>query len=237
MKIQSFNKSKLLEFESVLVSDDCIISNCEIEKDTIINGGCKLTNCEIGKNCVIENGCYLENCEIEDNAVIQHNCVLKNVKIGDNATLISSNVVNSDIGSACSVGPYARIRDNAKIGSNVRIGNFVEVKNSEIGDDTKVAHLTYIGDAVIGKKCNIGCGVVFVNYNGKIKQQTIVKDNSFIGCNCNLIAPVVIEKNTYICAGTTITNNVDEFDFVIGRNKQENKKDLAKKYLKEIVND
>ena len=109
-----------------------------------------------------------------------------------------------------------------------------EIKNAVIGKGSKVNHLAYVGDAEIGENCNIGCGAIFVNYNGKIKQKSIVKDNCFIGSNCNIIAPVVIEDNSYICAGTTVTKDVKNGDFVIGRVRQEVKENLAKKYLKEF---
>ena len=233
----SFNKTKIIKQNNFNIDDSCLLDDCNIDDNCSIKNNCYLKNCIIGKNCVIENGCYLEDCKIDSNVIVKHNCLLKNAKIDNNTTILSSNISDSVIGKETLIGPYARIRENANIGNFVKIGNFVEIKNSSINDETKISHLAYVGDAIVGKKCNIGCGVVFVNYNGKIKQKTIVKDNSFIGCNCNLIAPVTIEQNTYVCAGTTVTSNVEEFDFVIGRNKQENKKGLAKKYLKEIVND
>lgn len=237
MKKCSFNKIKTVRVNNFSVDSSCSINDCKIDSNSIIKTHCYLKNSIIGKNCVIENGCYLEDCEIQDNVIIKHNCAIKNTLIKNNGIILSSNISDSVIGKETLIGPFARIRENTSVGSFVKIGNFVEIKNSSVGDETKISHLAYVGDAIVGEKCNIGCGVVFVNYNGKIKQKTIVKNNSFIGCNCNLIAPVTIEKNTYICAGTTVTSNVEEFDFVIGRNKQENKKGLAKKYLKEIVND
>jgi bifunctional UDP-N-acetylglucosamine pyrophosphorylase/glucosamine-1-phosphate N-acetyltransferase len=112
------------------------------------------------------------------------------------------------------------------------IGNFVEVKNATVGENTKACHLAYIGDATIGKNCNIGCGAIFVNYNGKIKNKTFVGDNCFIGSNCNIIAPVNIESNSFITAGTTITEDVKSGDFVIGRVRQQVKPNRAYKYLK-----
>ena len=120
------------------------------------------------------------------------------------------------------------------LGKKVKVGNFVEIKNANVGDGTKVSHLAYVGDADVGENCNIGCGAIFVNYNGKSKSRTKVGNNSFIGSNCNIIAPVNIEKNTYVCAGTTITENVNEDDFVIGRVRQVVKENRAHEYLKEI---
>jgi len=98
----------------------------------------------------------------------------------------------------------------------------VEVKNSNIGDETKISHLTYVGDGDVGNKVNIGCGVVFVNYNGKEKNRTVVMDDCFIGCNVNLIAPVTVEKNAYIAAGSTITKDVPEKSLGVARAKQSN---------------
>jgi bifunctional UDP-N-acetylglucosamine pyrophosphorylase/glucosamine-1-phosphate N-acetyltransferase len=116
----------------------------------------------------------------------------------------------------------------------VKIGNFVEVKNARVGDGTAVSHLAYVGDCDIGAGCNIGCGAIFVNYDGKTKHRTTVEDNCFIGSNCNIIAPVHIAKNSYICAGTTVTKDTQNLDFVIGRVEPTVKSGRAKGYLKEV---
>lgn len=214
-----------------------------IKLQNIIGDGCKihkscsLQNCKIGNNVQILNSCKLINCQIKDNVVIDTNSYLINSVIEENTKIMSSVIENSIVGKMCNVGPFSHIRENSTIKNDCRVGNFVEIKNSTIGNETKIAHLAYVGDATVGEKCNIGCGVVFVNYNGKIKQKTIVKNNCFIGCNCNLIAPVVIESNSYICAGTTVTEDVNSLDFVIGRVKQQVKPNLAKRYLKEVVDD
>ena len=146
----------------------------------------------------------------------------------------SSFIEKSQIENNVVVGPFAHLRPDSIIKSNAKIGNFVEIKNSIIGAGSKVSHLAYVGDAEIGKNCNIGCGVIFVNYNGKCKQKTIVGDGCFVGSNCNVIAPVVIAKNTYICAGTTLTKNTNAGDFVVGRAREIIKQDRAKDYLKEM---
>ena len=114
----------------------------------------------------------------------------------------------------------------------IKIDNLAD--RVKIGEGTKVSHLAYVGDAELGRGCNIGCGAIFVNYNGKTKSRTVVGDNSFIGSNCNVIAPVNIAKNSYICAGTTVSEDVAEGDFVIGRVRQQTKSGGAYKYLKEI---
>ena len=131
-----------------------------------------------------------------------------------------------------SVGPFARLRPDADVRDNAKIGNFVEIKNAIIGENTKVSHLAYVGDAEVGKNCNIGCGAIFVNYNGRTKSRTVVGDNCFIGSNCNIIAPVAIASDSYICAGTTVTEDINADDFVIGRVRQEVKPCRAHKYLK-----
>ena len=118
---------------------------------------------------------------------------------------------------------FSHLREGSVIADGVRIGNFVETKNANIGTGTKVAHLTYVGDATIGKNVNVGCGTVFCNYNGKIKQQTYVGNNVFIGSNVNLVAPLVVEDNAFIAAGSTITNNVPNSALAIARARQTNK--------------
>ncbi len=173
----------------------------------------------IDENCTFEDNVTLEGC---NNLISSH--IKKNVKI------IFSNISNSIIDKDTSIGPYSHIRNNSYIGQNVRIGNFVEIKNSMIGNRTKVSHLTYLGDCKIGNDCNIGCGVVSVNYDGKNKFKTIIGDKSFIGCNVNLIAPITIEDHSYIAAGSTITNSISKGSFAIARSQQITKKNYAYKY-------
>ena len=195
----------------------------------------------IGDGVVIgENVTIYENNRIDGKTVIGDNCVLLpnnyvvDAVLGKNVTLHCSVVESAEVGDGTAVGPYARLRPKAKIGANAKIGNFVEIKNAVVGDGTKVSHLAYVGDCEIGKGCNVGCGVIFVNYDGKTKSRSVVGDNCFIGSNCNVIAPVTIAKNSYVCAGTTVTADVAEGGFVIGRVRQEIKDGRAKDFLKEI---
>ncbi len=162
--------------------------------------------CKIGDNVVIYGDCYLQDCEIENGTTVR-SCYVISSKIGRNST----------------IGPYAHIRENSVIGDNVRVGNFVEIKKSFIGDGTKIAHLTYIGDCTVGKNCNFGCGSVICNYDGKQKHQTEIGNNVFIGSNVNLIAPIKIDDNSFIAAGSTVTKNVQKDTFVIARAKQQEK--------------
>lgn len=182
---------------------------------------------------IYENVFIIGKCEIGENTIIYPNTTIINSNIGDNCVITSSHIENSVIKNNVTIGPFAHLRPNCVIENNCKIGNFVEIKNSVLHEGTKASHLAYIGDAEIGKNCNIGCGVIFANYNGKTKNKTVVGDNCFIGSNSNLIAPLKIASNTYICAGTTQTINTEEFDFVIGRSRETIKKGLAKKYLGE----
>jgi bifunctional UDP-N-acetylglucosamine pyrophosphorylase/glucosamine-1-phosphate N-acetyltransferase len=152
-------------------------------------------------------------------------------KIGKNCKIHSSIIEQSNIKNNVSIGPFSRLRPNCEIGEGCKIGNFVEIKNSKLGNSTKVSHLAYVGDSEIGNDCNIGCGVIFANYNGKIKNKIKVGNHVFVGSNSNLIAPVTISDNSYICAGTTVTKDVEADDFVIGRVRQENKPNRANKYF------
>lgn len=189
----------------------------QIERDTIIYPG----NVIEGKS-IIKEGCILyPNSRISDSI------------ISENVTIQSSVILQSKIGSNTTVGPFAYIRPESNIGNHVRVGDFVEIKKSTIGNDTKVSHLTYIGDAQVGSNCNFGCGTVVVNYNGRDKHKTIIGDNSFIGCNTNLVSPVEVDDNTYIAAGSTITEKVPEGSLAIARARQVIKKGwVSKKNLK-----
>lgn len=183
-----------------------------VSKDSVLKGIVK-----IGKNCTIER-CVIENCIIKDNTKIQ-----------------DSTLIESTIGSGCVIGPYARIRPNCKIASNVKIGNFVELKNALIGSRTKIPHLSYVGDCEIGEDVNIGCGVIFCNYDGKEKNKSYVGNRVFIGSNSNIIAPVVIENDSFISAGTTLTHDVLKKQLCIGRNKNETWTYSANPYLRNFM--
>lgn len=178
---------------------------------------------EIGQDTIIYPGNVLEgNTVIGKGCILYPNSRINNSIIGEGVDIQSSVILESEIGNNTTVGPFAYIRPESIIGNNVRIGDFVEIKKSTIGNNTKVSHLTYVGDAEVGEGCNFGCGTVTVNYDGKNKNKTIIGNNSFIGCNTNLISPVKIEDNTYIAAGSTITNNVKSGELAVARAKQRN---------------
>ncbi|MDU4884059.1 bifunctional UDP-N-acetylglucosamine diphosphorylase/glucosamine-1-phosphate N-acetyltransferase GlmU [uncultured Clostridium sp.] len=178
---------------------------------------------EIGQDTIIYPGNVIEgNTVIGKNCMLYPNSRINNSIIGEDVEIQSSVILESEVGNNTTVGPFAYIRPQSIIGKNVRIGDFVEIKKSTIGNNTKVSHLTYVGDAEVGEGCNFGCGTVTVNYDGKNKNKTIIGNNSFIGCNTNLISPVTVEDNTYIAAGSTITNNVKSGELAVARAKQRN---------------
>ncbi|MBQ7879539.1 MAG: hypothetical protein IJ317_02705 [Clostridia bacterium] len=191
-------------------------------------------NVTIGKNVTIyENNRVEGNTTLGDGCVLLPNNYIKDCKIGDNVTVHQSVLEDSEVGDGVQIGPFARLRPRSVIKKGAKIGNFVEIKNATVGENTKVSHLAYVGDAVLGDGCNVGCGAIFVNYNGRTKSRTVVGDNCFIGSNCNVVAPVTIADNCYICAGTTVTDDIPQDGFVIGRSRQEIKPDRAHNYLKE----
>ena len=178
---------------------------------------------EIGKDTIIYPGNVIEgNTKIGEGVMIYPNSRISNSIIDNNGEIQSSVIIDSKIGERTTVGPFAYIRPESIIGNDARIGDFVEIKKSTIGNNTKVSHLTYIGDAKVGEHCNFGCGTVVVNYDGKKKNTTIIGNNSFIGCNTNLVSPVTVEDNTYIAAGSTIVNDVKEGELAVARAKQRN---------------
>jgi bifunctional UDP-N-acetylglucosamine pyrophosphorylase/glucosamine-1-phosphate N-acetyltransferase len=185
---------------------------------------------EIGMDTVIFPSTFIEGkTKIGEDCVIGPGSRIVSSQIADGVEVKNSIVLESSIDNETKVGPFAYIRPGSRIGKNVKIGDFVEVKKSIIGDKTKISHLTYVGDAEIGKGVNLGCGVVVVNYDGKKKNKTIVGDNSFVGCNVNLISPVEVKNNAYIAAGSTITDSVPENALAIARNRQVIKEDWVVK--------
>lgn len=197
--------------------------SCFIDKDVII-----------GDNVIIyENNHIHGNTQIDDNTVLLPGNYIINSSIGKDCQIHNSVIEESIIEDNVKIGPYAHLRPKCIIKSNCKIGNFVEIKNSLISEGCKISHLAYVGDATLGENCNVGCGVIFANYDGKNKSKTIVGRHVFIGSNSNLIAPLTLGDDTYICAGTTVTKNTLKNDFVIGRARQENKQNRATKYWNE----
>lgn len=178
----------------------------------------------IGRDTIIYPGAVLEG-----ETVIGEDCVIRGATrivdsiIGDKVSIESTLIEKSRVGNGCKIGPYAHLRPDSDLGQNVKIGNFVEIKKATMGDDSKASHLSYVGDAQVGSGVNIGCGVVFVNYDGERKFKSTIGDNAFIGSNSNLIAPVKVDDWGYVAAGSTITDNVGEGELSIARARQVNK--------------
>ena len=185
----------------------------------------------VGKDCEIDINVILDgNITLGNNVSIGPNTILKDVDIGDNTSIEAfSHLVSSKVGKDCSIGPYARLREGSHIEDAARIGNFVETKKTKIGKDSKANHFAYLGDAEIGAESNIGAGTITCNYDGKDKHQTKIGDNSFIGTNSSLVAPVTIGSNAYVAAGSVITKDVPDNALGVGRSKQDNKENWSKK--------
>ena len=184
---------------------------------------------KICEDTVIYPGVVIEGAsEIGAGVTLYPGSRIKDSKIADGATVQNSVILESAVGENSQIGPYAYLRPGSNIGSECRIGDFVEVKNSNLGDGTKVSHLTYVGDGDVGADCNIGCGVVFVNYDGQNKNRITVGDGCFIGCNTNLISPVEVGHGAYIAAGATVTQDVPDNALCIARAREVIKAGRAK---------
>lgn len=169
---------------------------------------------------------------IKEDAQIGPHSEIKNCYIGKETVIKQSVARDSKIGNRVAVGPYAHIRPEAAISDDAKIGNFVELKKAQIGEKSKVPHLSYIGDADIGSHVNVGCGTITVNYDGKDKYLTTIEDDAFIGCNSNLVAPVTIGEGSFVAAGSTITKDVPKDSLSIARERQTNKDGYAKRLRK-----
>ena len=210
LTLQKVAQAKVLERHLdngvMITSDDGLVIGPDvvIGRGTVIHAGSRLTgDTRVGEDCLLGPAAVVEDS-----------------LLGDGVTVVSSQIEKSVVGAHTRIGPYAHIRPDCVIAEKVKIGNFVEVKNSTVGASTSIAHLTYVGDADVGARCNFGCGVVTTNYNGKRKYRTTVGDNVFIGCNVNLVAPVCLEDGAYIAAGSTITDNVPKSALAIARARQ-----------------
>lgn len=203
-----------------------------MRKGALIEEGAEVSfTSEIGEGAIIGKGARILGASvIEKNAEISGDSCVEDSIVGENTVVISSRIIKSEIGADCRVGPNAFLRPGSKVGDGCRIGNFVELKNALIGNQTKIAHLAYVGDAEVGDRVNIGCGAVFVNYDGSRKQKSVVGNDCFIGSNCNLIAPVTLHDHSFVAAGTTLTKDLAENDFCIGRVRETVKPNQGRKY-------
>lgn len=195
------SEATYIDLDVQIGQDSVILPNTSLHAGTIIGGGCT-----IGPDVTVRSS-----------------------SIGAGVTIRNAVIEESTIGNNTSVGPFAYLRPGTVIGDNVKIGDFVEIKKSQIGDGSKIPHLSYVGDAIVGSNTNIGCGVITANYDGKNKHVTEIGDGVFVGSNSNLVAPVKIEKGAYIAAGSTITKNVPSDSLAIARSKQTVKTEWRKK--------
>lgn len=186
----------------------------------------------IDKNTIVYPNVVIEGkCLIGKNNTITSGSHLVNVIMSDGNNVINSRIVDSNIHCDTVIGPNANIRNNSEINDRVVIGNYVEIKNSKIGEDTRIKHLAYIGDATVGKDVNIGCGAITINYDGTRKYATVIKDHAFIGANANLIAPITIGESAMVAAASTVESDVMDGDMAISRLYQTNKKGYGYRYI------
>ena len=206
------NKKHLLNGVSIIDPNNSYIgADVVIGEDTTIYPGTVLRgNTQIGQWCEIGPQADLTNVQIANRVQIKYS-VLNDASVGDQST----------------IGPFAYLRPGTVLGKQVKIGDFVELKNAKLDDGSKVSHLSYVGDASVGKDVNIGCGAITVNYDGYNKHMTTIEDGAFVGSNVNLIAPVTIGQGAYVVAGSTITENVPANDLAIARERQVNKSGYA----------
>ena len=214
MKIIEKHMENGVEFictDGIIIERDVIIgAGTEILPGTILKG-----NTRIGENCIIGPNCLIENCNIKENVKLNY-----------------VQAYESTIDENVKIGPFVHLRPNSHICSGVKIGDFVEIKNSTIGESTAVAHLTYVGDSDVGSHVNFGCGCVTVNYDGVKKSRCTIGNNAFIGCNTNLIAPVSVGNGAYTAAGTTVTKDVPDNALAIDRGEYRIKEGFATRKLK-----
>jgi len=187
-------------------------------------------NVTIGQDTIIYPGTVLRGQTIiGSDCVIGPSTELTDTIVGNGSTIRQTVAEGAVVGEECSIGPFAYLRPGTKLGRHVKVGDFVEIKNTVIGEHSKVPHLSYVGDAIVGTNVNIGCGAITANYDGYNKSKTEIGDNVFVGSNSNLIAPLTIGNGAYIVAGSTITHNVADNDVAIARERQVNKPGYADK--------
>lgn len=228
-KLQLFEAEKIMRYRinSEYMKNGVIMENPE---NTVIEKGIS-----IGIDTFIGSGARIfGNTSIGENVYITGDSFIENSLIGNDVVIRSSYIENSTVGDSVTMGPFAHLRPNSILKNEVHIGNFVEVKNSTVGENTKAGHLSYIGDAIVGKDVNMGCGSILVNYDGKNKHISEIGDGCFVGSNSNIVSPVKIANDTFIAAGTTVVSDVEnEGSLIIGRSETFEKENwVYKKNLK-----
>ena len=191
----------------------------------------------VAPGATILPGCILRGATvIGAGSVIGPGSVLTDAVIGENCTVRSTYITASTLEDGVSIGPFSQVRPGCHIAAGCKIGDFVELKNSNLGEKTAVAHLTYVGDTDCGAGVNFGCGVAVANFNGKAKFRTTIGDGAFLGCNTNLVAPVTVGAGAYTAAGATVTRDVPEDAMLIARPEQIVKPGLARRFRREPQN-
>jgi bifunctional UDP-N-acetylglucosamine pyrophosphorylase/glucosamine-1-phosphate N-acetyltransferase len=194
-----------------------IDSRCRFGHGVTIEGGCTLIDSELGDGVTVERGSRLLGATVAEGAYVKQ----------------GSYIEKSLIGARSLIGPYAHLRPGTRLGENVKVGNFVEIKNSVLGDGSKASHLTYIGDAELGRNVNVGCGFITCNSDGgPTKLRTTIGDDVFLGSDVQAVAPVTIGRGAFVAAGSTVTEDVPEDSLAISRGRQTTKPGYARK-LKE----
>ena len=225
------NKAELVELEALYR---------DMKAQDLINNGVTVADpsrldvrgdVQAGNDCSIDVNVILEgNIILGDNVSIGANTILKNTTIGSDTKIEPfSHIDQAMIGSNCVIGPYARLREGSQIENSAKVGNFVETKNSTLGKGSKANHFTYLGDTEVGQSTNIGAGTITCNYDGTNKHKTFIGDNSFIGSNTALVAPVTVGSNATVAAGSVITKNIPDNGLGVARGKQNNKENWSKK--------
>jgi bifunctional UDP-N-acetylglucosamine pyrophosphorylase/glucosamine-1-phosphate N-acetyltransferase len=208
------NRQWMLEGVSIQHPDTVLIdTTTRIEPDVVIESHCTLIGARVSAGSYLESNCRIQNSEIGRDVRIKQ----------------GSYVEDSRVGEHCSVGPYAHLRPGTVLDRDVKIGNFVEVKKAHFAEGAKASHLSYIGDAEIGKHVNLGCGFITCNYDGTHKHQTVIEDHVFVGSDSQAVAPVTIGRGSYVAAGSTITDNVPAGSLALSRGRQVNKPNYKKK--------
>ena len=225
------NKAELAELEALYR---------DMKAQDLINNGVTVADpsrldvrgdVQAGNDCSIDVNVILEgNIILGDNVSIGANTILKNTTIGSDTKIEPfSHIDQAMIGSNCVIGPYARLREGSQIENSAKVGNFVETKNSTLGEGSKANHFTYLGDTEVGKSTNIGAGTITCNYDGTNKHKTSIGDDSFIGSNTALVAPVTVGSNATVAAGSVITKDIPDNGLGVARGKQNNKENWSKK--------
>ncbi|MDX2064508.1 MAG: bifunctional UDP-N-acetylglucosamine diphosphorylase/glucosamine-1-phosphate N-acetyltransferase GlmU [Fimbriimonadaceae bacterium] len=221
------------------LADAQAVLRARINRQHLLNGVTMIdpSSTYIGLDVEIGNDTILfPNCVLEGKTRIGQRCVLGpaarvvNSVIGNDVRVVTSSIADSTVGDDAKIGPWATLRDRAVIQNRAKVGNYVEVKNSTLGEKASAAHLAYIGDADVGSYANIGAGTITANYDGFTKSRTVVGDRVFIGSNSTLVAPVTIGDGAFVVAGSVITHPVPDNAGAFGRARQENKPDWAEKY-------